>query len=151
MAKTAYNISLKGNVGGANFAYTTVDREISKNDGKQVNVLIDSFGGSLATDLSISVAFKNHGNVNVHFAGLNASAVTIISLGAAHISIDAGAMCLVHKCSMAFFEWVRSTPTKSLRLLPTTRRLRLPITSSSLTVPNSMPNAASARPKTCLH
>ena len=71
----------------------------------QVNILIDSLGGSLATGLSISAAFKNHGNVNVHFVGLNASAATIASLGAAHISIDAGAMYLVHQCSMAFFEW----------------------------------------------
>ena len=105
MAKTAYNISLKGYVGGADFDRTTVDRELAKNNGKQVNVLIDSLGGSLATGLSISAAFKNHGNVNVHFVGLNASAATIASLGAAHISIDAGAMYLVHKCSMAFFEW----------------------------------------------
>lgn len=105
MSKTAYNITLKGYVGGYDFDRTTVDRELAKNDGKQVNVLIDSLGGSLATGLSISAAFKNHGNVNVHFVGLNASAATIASLGAAHISIDAGAMYLVHKCSMAFFEW----------------------------------------------
>lgn len=105
MAKTAYNISLKGYVGGCDFDRSTVDRELAKNDGKQVNVLIDSLGGSLATGLSISAAFKNHSNVNVHFVGLNASAATIASLGAAHISIDAGAMYLVHKCSMAFFEW----------------------------------------------
>lgn len=68
-------------------------------------MLIDSLGGSLATGLSISAAFRNHGKVNVHFVGLNASAATIASLGAAHISIDAGAMYLVHQCSMAFFEW----------------------------------------------
>lgn len=105
MAKTTYNISLKGYVGGCDFDRSTVDRELAKNDGKHVNVLIDSLGGSLATGLSISAAFKNHGNVNVHFVGLNASAATIASLGAAHISIDAGAMYLVHKCSMAFFEW----------------------------------------------
>lgn len=105
MAKTAYNITLKGYVGGYDFDRTTVDRELAKNAGKEVNVLIDSLGGSLATGLSISAAFKNHGNVNVHFVGLNASAATIASLGAAHISIDAGAMYLVHKCSMAFFEW----------------------------------------------
>lgn len=105
MSKTAYHISLKGYVGGYDFDRTTVDRELAKNDGKQVNVLIDSLGGSLATGLSISAAFRNHGNVNVHFVGLNASAATIASLGAAHISIDAGAMYLVHKCSMAFFEW----------------------------------------------
>lgn len=105
MSKTAYNISLKGYVGGYDFDRSTVDKELAKNEGKQVNVLIDSLGGSLATGLSISAAFKNHGNVNVHFVGLNASAATIASLGAAHISIDAGAMYLVHKCSMAFFEW----------------------------------------------
>ena len=105
MPKTTYNISLKGYVGGYDFDLATVDKELAKNEGKQVNVLIDSLGGSLATGLSISAAFKNHGNVNVHFVGLNASAATIASLGAAHISIDAGAMYLVHKCSMAFFEW----------------------------------------------
>lgn len=105
MSKTTYNISLKGYVGGYDFDRSTVDRELAKNEGKQVNVLIDSLGGSLATGLSISAAFRNHGNVNVHFVGLNASAATIASLGAAHISIDAGAMYLVHKCSMAFFEW----------------------------------------------
>ena len=105
MPKIAYNISLKGYVGGADFDRTTVDKTLAQNEGKQVNVLIDSLGGSLATGLSISAAFKNHGNVNVHFVGLNASAATIASLGAAHISIDARAMYLVHQCSMAFFEW----------------------------------------------
>ena len=108
MPKTAYHISLKGYVGGYDFDRSTVDRELAKNEGKQVNVLIDSLGGSLATGLSISAAFKNHGNVNVHFVGLNASAATIASLGAAHISIDAGAMYLVHKCSMALFSALQS-------------------------------------------
>lgn len=105
MSKTAYNISLKGYVGGSDFDRKTVDTTLAQNEGKRVNVLIDSLGGSLATGLSISAAFKNHGNVNVHFVGLNASAATIASLGAAHISMDAGAMYLVHQCSMAFFEW----------------------------------------------
>lgn len=105
MSKTAYNISLKGYVGGSDFDRKTVDTTLAQNEGKRVNVLIDSLGGSLATGLSISAAFRNHGNVNVHFVGLNASAATIASLGAAHISIDAGAMYLVHQCSMAFFEW----------------------------------------------
>lgn len=105
MSKTAYHISLKGYVGGYDFDRSDVDAILAENEGKQVNVLIDSLGGSLATGLSISAAFKNHGNVNVHFVGLNASAATIASLGAAHISIDAGAMYLVHQCSMAFFEW----------------------------------------------
>lgn len=105
MATTAYNLHLKGYVGGADFDRNAVDKTLAANSGKRVNVLIDSLGGSLATGLSISAAFKQHGDVAVHFVGLNASAATIASLGAAHISIDAGAMYLVHQCSMAFFEW----------------------------------------------
>ncbi len=105
MPKTAYHISLKGYVGGSDFDRTKVDKTLAENSGKHVDVLIDSLGGSLATGLSISAAFKNHGDVSVHFVSLNASAATIASLGAAHISIDAGAMYLVHKCSTAFFEW----------------------------------------------
>lgn len=105
MSKTTYNIKLKGYVGGWDFDRSDVDSVLEANNGKTVNVLIDSLGGSLATGLSISAAFKNHGDVNVHFVGLNASAATIASLGAKHISIDAGAMYLVHKCSMSFFEW----------------------------------------------
>ncbi|MCH5346792.1 MAG: ATP-dependent Clp protease proteolytic subunit [Muribaculaceae bacterium] len=105
MSRTAYNLHLKGYVGGADFDRNAVDNLLAKYAGKQVNVLIDSTGGSLGTGLSISSAFKAHGNVSVHFVGLNASAATIASLGAAHISIDAAAMYLVHKCSMPFFEW----------------------------------------------
>lgn len=43
--------------------------------------------------------------VHVHFSGMNASAATIASLGAQRISMDASALYLVHKCSMAVFEW----------------------------------------------
>ncbi|MBD5195518.1 MAG: hypothetical protein HDS71_07700 [Bacteroidales bacterium] len=49
----------------------------------------------------------------MHFVGLNASAATIELLGAVHISIDAGVMTLVHKCSMAFFEWGSSPQSTS--------------------------------------
>ncbi len=105
MSKIAYNLHLKGYVGGSDFDRNAVDKTLAEHSDKRVNVLIDSLGGSLATGLSISAAFKNHGDVSVHFVGLNASAATIASLGAAHISIDAGAMYLVHQCSTAFFEW----------------------------------------------
>lgn len=81
MATTQYNLHLKGFVGGADFDRNYVDYVLGKHVGKSVHVLIDSLGGSVATALSIA------------------------SLGAKHISIDANAMYLVHKCSQAFFEW----------------------------------------------
>lgn len=99
MAKNKYNLHLKGYVGGWDFDADYVDYVLQKHDNQEVNVLIDSLGGSVATALSISSAFRNHGKVNVHYVGMNASAATIASLGAAHVSIDASAMYLVHKCS----------------------------------------------------
>lgn len=53
MPKIAYNITLKGYVVGADFDRMTVDRELAKNDGKQVNVLIDSLGGSFSGRTSL--------------------------------------------------------------------------------------------------
>ena len=105
MKNTQYNLHLKGYVGGIDFDRNYVDYVLAQNEGKPVHVLIDSLGGSLATALSIASAFKRHGDVTVHFVGMNASAATIASLGARHISIDASAMYLVHKCSAEFFEW----------------------------------------------
>ena len=104
MAKK-YNLYLKGYVGGYDFDSDYVDYVLKQNEGQEVNVLIDSLGGSVASALSISSAFKRHGKVNVHFVGMNASAATIASLGAAHISMDSSAMYLVHKCSNYIFDW----------------------------------------------
>ena len=103
--KTNYNLHLKGFVGGYDFDADYVDYILSKNKDQEVHVLIDSLGGRSNTALSIFSAFKRHGNVNVHFVGMNASAATIASLGAKHITMDASAMYLVHKCSVGFFEW----------------------------------------------
>lgn len=103
MAK--YQLHLKGYVGGWDFDSDYVDYVLNKNEGKEVNVLIDSLGGLANTALSIYAAFKRHGNVNVHFVGMNASAATIASLGARHITMDKSAMYLAHKCNIAFFEW----------------------------------------------
>ena len=106
MAKnTQYHLHLKGYVGGYDFDADYVDYILAKNSGKEVHVLIDSLGGQSNTALSIFSAFRRHGNVNAHFVGMNASAATIASLGAKRITMDTSAMYLVHKCSVAFFEW----------------------------------------------
>ncbi len=100
-----YDLYLRGYVGGADFDADLVSRTLTKYKDRPVTVLIDSLGGSLATALSIASAFRNHGDVTVHFVGMNASAATIASMGAAHITMDECAMYLVHKCSAEFFQW----------------------------------------------
>lgn len=105
MAKPKYHLHLKGYVGGWDFDSDYVDYIVEKYKDESINVLIDSTGGYVGTALSVAAAFRRHGNVSVHFVGLNASAATLASLGAKHISIDKAAMYLVHKCSSYFFEW----------------------------------------------
>lgn len=104
MAKK-FNISLTGYVGGRDFDRRKVSDCLRDNADNEVSVLIDSTGGSLATALSIASGFKNHGAVNVHFVGLNASAATVASLGARTITMDRSAMYLVHKVSTSVFQW----------------------------------------------
>jgi len=105
MGQTRYHLHLKGYVGGYDFDSNYVDYILDKHSGEPVNVLIDSLGGSLSTALSIASAFRQHGDVSVHFVGMNASAATIASLGARRITMDRHAMYLVHKCSAEFFQW----------------------------------------------
>lgn len=77
-------------MGGADFNTESVLATLAANPDAEVSVLVDSTGGQLATALSISSAFHSHGKVHVHFTGMNASAASLY---------------LVHKCSMAVFEW----------------------------------------------
>ena len=73
MKNTQYQLHLKGFVGGYDFDRDYVDYVLARNEGKPVHVLIDSLGGSLATAISIASAFKRHGDVTVHFVGMNAT------------------------------------------------------------------------------
>lgn len=100
-----YNLFLKGTVGYWDFNADMVNYVLEKHKDSEVKVLINSLGGDTDTALSISSLFKLHGNVSVHFVGMNASAATIAAMGAKHVSIDADALFLVHKCSVLVFEW----------------------------------------------
>ena len=103
MAKNnKYQLHLKGYVGSWDFDSDYVDYVLSNHADTEVSVLIDSPGGQLSTALSISSAFKRHGNVHAHFVGMNASAATIASMGAKHITMDHSAMYLVHQCALPF-------------------------------------------------
>lgn len=100
-----YNLFLKGYVGDWSFSADMVNVVLDKHKDKEVCVLINSTGGRVDTALSISSLFKLHGNVHCHYVGMNASAATIASMGAKHVSIDANALFLVHKCLSVVFEW----------------------------------------------
>lgn len=100
-----FHLHLKGTVGYWNFSTDQVSYVLDKHPGEEVNVLIDSRGGDVASALSISSLFKNHGNVHCHYMGMNASAATFASMGAKRVTMDANALYLIHKCSNFVLEW----------------------------------------------
>lgn len=100
-----YHLQLTGYVGASSFSARTVRSVLARYPGKHVDVLIESYGGSLAEGLAICGAFRDHGDVTVHFRGMSASAATIAAMGAANIEIAPEAMILVHQVSMEFFDW----------------------------------------------
>lgn len=102
-----YHLRLKGFVGGWDFDADYTQYILDKYAGQPVNVCIDSMGGLLNTGLSISAAFKAHGDVTVHYVSMNASAATIASLGAKRVTMDADAWYLVHKSSFNISEYAQ--------------------------------------------
>lgn len=100
-----YNLFLKGDVGGWNFSSDMVNYVLDKHKDAEIHVLVNSLGGYAHEALAISSLFKLHGNVHVHYVGMNASAATIAAMGAKRITIDADACFLVHKCLNLVFEW----------------------------------------------
>lgn len=145
-----YHLHLKGFVGGPDFDKNYVDYILNKNANNPVNVLIDSLGGSLATALSIASAFRNHGQVTVHFVGMNASAATIASLGAARITMDSSAMYLAHKCSTEFFQWAQLNADQLQAEIDSLTQLQTDLQKMDLNVANLYARKSGKDPKELL-
>lgn len=71
----------------------------------EVNVLVNSFGGSLNEGLMIAEYFRQHGGVNVVLCGFCASAATILTLGAKRVSMDSAGFYLIHQVSNYINVW----------------------------------------------
>lgn len=99
-----YDIYINGCIGWP-FSADYVRQELERFDGKHVDVLISSLGGSVLHALQIRQLFVDHGDVTVHLHGFVASAATIIAMGAREIRIGKYALMLVHRCSNWVDTW----------------------------------------------
>lgn len=100
-----YNIEIHGVIGYWPNVRSAVKAVLDENEGKHVDILIDSPGGLLSAGLSISGLLRDHGDVTVHIHGLTASAATVIAMGAKRIVMSKYAMMLVHQVSNWVDEW----------------------------------------------
>ncbi len=100
-----YNIEIHGVIGYWPNVRSAVKAVLDENEGKHVDILIDSPGGLLSVGLTISDLLCNHGDVTVYIHGLTASAATVIAMGAKRIVMSKYAMMLVHQVSNWVDEW----------------------------------------------
>lgn len=98
MSKTNYQIDISGPIGywGANADY--VKYKLSQMKDQEVKVRINSMGGNVNDGIAIAALFEEHGNVTVDMIAMNASAATVLAMGAKRIRIHANALFLIHKC-----------------------------------------------------
>ncbi len=68
MSKTAYNISLKGYVGGYDFDRATVDKELAKNDKRvsRINLVLDHMGPTRRSNFGRSSPKLFHSQEMMH-------------------------------------------------------------------------------------
>ena len=96
-----YDLYLTGTVGGWGVSADYVKYVLDKKKDKPVDVAICSLGGYVNTGFEIYELFKNHGNVNVYFIGMSASAATFMAMGAKTVRMAKNALILIHN-SMGF-------------------------------------------------
>jgi ATP-dependent protease ClpP protease subunit len=99
-----YDLYLTGTVGWSITA-DFVKYMLDKKQGKPVDVAICSLGGYVDTGLQIYELFKNHGDVNVDFIGMSASAATFMAMGAKNIRMAKNALILIHNSMTWVDEW----------------------------------------------
>lgn len=99
-----YNFEIKGEIGYGYGSKGWVSMQLENNKGKHVDVRVNSLGGSVDAALDIAARFREHGDVTVYMRGMNASAATILAMGAKKVVTDGESLMLIHNCLNVVWE-----------------------------------------------
>lgn len=100
-----YAIDIDGYIGDWYNSKKSVKNSLANYAGKPVNVRLNSLGGDVNHGLDISAQFETHGNVTVDMYSFNASASTVLSLGAKKVRMHTDGLYLIHKAMSWVDEW----------------------------------------------
>lgn len=98
MAKKSYNLEIDSYVGDWNCNNRIVKQALAKSE--EIIVLVNSLGGDVNTAINIATQFEYHGNVRCELVSFNASAATLLTLGAKTVAMHENSMYLIHKAMM---------------------------------------------------
>lgn len=100
-----YTLDIDNLIGQWYVSKHSVKDVLNRHKNKAVNVRMSSLGGDLAHGLDIMVQFEEHGDVTVDLVSFNASAATVIAMGAKHVRMHASGNYLIHKVMSPVNEW----------------------------------------------
>ncbi|GAP73066.1 peptidase S14 ClpP [Candidatus Symbiothrix dinenymphae] len=95
MATKKYDIEIDGYIGDWYNSKRHVKNHIQGKD--KVIVRVNSLGGNVDDAIDIAAQFEAHGNVTCELFAFNASAATVLTLGAKNIRMHANSMYFIHK------------------------------------------------------
>lgn len=98
-----YQIKITDYIGS--WTQRMVSEGLSQYQGKHVDILVSSYGGSVQAGMNIFRAIKDHGDVTVWFNGFVASAATFLAMGAKEVKMSKYSLLLIHKCMSTHFIW----------------------------------------------
>lgn len=100
-----YQLVIDSFIGPWAYSKQFVRNELKKFEGKHIDVLISSPGGSVDHGFAIMQLFIDHGDVTVYLSGMVASAATIIAMGAKRVVMTKASAFMVHQCSNYIDVW----------------------------------------------
>jgi ATP-dependent protease ClpP protease subunit len=96
MAKK-YNIDIDGYIGSWYSSKRFVKNSLKELGDKEITVRVNSLGGYLDDAIDIAAQFENHGKTTCELFSFNASAATVLTLGAKKVRAHVNSSYLIHK------------------------------------------------------
>ena len=105
----ALQLDIDGFIGSWGYSKAYVKNFLAAGKGP-VTVRVSSLGGDVDHALAIHDQFREHGQVTIQLTGFNASAATLITLGAKKVIINSNSFYLIHKALAWVNEWGNMNP-----------------------------------------
>jgi ATP-dependent protease ClpP protease subunit len=96
MAKK-YDIDIDGYIGSWFSSKRYIKNSLKELGEKEITVRVNSLGGYLDDAIDVAAQFESHGNVTCEIFSFNASAATVLTLGAKKVRAHANSSYLIHK------------------------------------------------------
>lgn len=104
MAKK-YDIDIDSYIGSWTCNKKAVKYYLNELGEKEVTVRVNSLGGDVDTAIDIASQFEAHGNITCDLYSFNASAATVLTMGAKKVRMHENGMYLIHKAMVWVNEW----------------------------------------------